>query len=808
MREALLVLLARLRGLRNRRKAESSFDEESAGHLEMLTDRFVRQGMKEAEARQAARRQFGGVTQLKEALRDQRSYPAIESLWRDFTLALRQFRSAPRFTLAIAFILALGLGACTTVFTVINAVLLRPLPYDDADRLMWVGEVLKRNTADEVTLTPDFLEWRRRNRVFTAMAAFNVLPRTLLAKDGALPLQTAKASAALLPVLRVQPILGRSFLPGEDLKGQDRVALISFGLWQRAFGGNVEIVGNRITLDDGTYEVVGILPRGFAFPTVREVDLITPLGKNEALELTRAEGSTTIVRNVVARLKPGVTQEQARAEMEVIQSNLAPPAFLSGAQVTIKGISLQGRFAGGMRSALWTLLSAGGCMLLLVCANIANLLLGRGEARRKEFAIRAALGASRGRIVQQLLVESCVIAMLGCTLGLAMAYLSRSLLLTLISQVLPGALVLPFDLRVAGFAITCAIATAVVFGVGPALISAGARPSNALSSDGRTATAGMRRRRWLHLLAAGQTAIAVVLLFGGALMLRSFWNLRYEGLTFTTDHGVVPSVDLSPSRFKTPAQRTNFMDAALTKLQSIPGIEAAGFGVLPPGDGYATNGFAIERRERPPQGSRPVAREYLTSPGYFRILGLPVQAGREFNSSDSGNGLAVALVDEAFARSQFSRENPIGHRIRSEAAHPWRTIVGVVADAHTAGMAKPIESAFFIPYTQSGSAGGGGDMGFLLRTGLDAGSIAPAIRKAIAEVDPRQPVARIEPFEQRLNDSVSQPRLAAVLLGIFAALGLVLAAAGLYSVMFVLVRSRFREIGIRLALGGQPRDMA
>jgi len=384
MREALLVLLARIRGLMNRRKAEASFDEESAGHIEMLTARFVRQGMNEAEARQAARRQFGGVTQLKGALRDQRSYPAIESLWQDFTLALRQFHSAPRFTLAVALILALGRGACTTVFTVINAVLLRPLPYDEADRLVWIGEVLKRNISDEVTLTPDFLEWRRRNEVFTAMAAFNVLPRTLLAKDGALPLQTAKASAALLPVLRVQPILGRGFLPGEDLKGQDQVAIISFGLWQRAFGGNAEIVGSRIALDDGSYEVVGILPHGFAFSTVRDVDLITrsarmrPWVDHHCKERDRA---------AQARSDPGT----GAPEMEVIQSNLSPPAFLSGAQITITIIALQDRFAGNMRSALWTLLSAGGSMLLLVCAKISNLLLGRGEERRKEIAIRAAL---------------------------------------------------------------------------------------------------------------------------------------------------------------------------------------------------------------------------------------------------------------------------------------------------------------------------------------------------------------------------------------------------------------------------------
>ena len=325
MWEKFRVVTSRIRAAIGRGPTGDTFDEEAAAHLDLLTDRFVSQGMEPEEARFAARRQFGGLSQLQESLRDQRSYLVVDSLIQDVASAFRQVRSAPAFTAVVVAALALGIGTSTSMFSVINAVLLRPLPYADADRLVWVGEVLKRNTTDEVTLTPNFLDWRRKNRVFAGMAAYNVVLRTLIAKGEATQLRTVKASAALLSVLKAEPFIGRAFLPGEDRKGQDQVAILSYGLWQQAFGGDRGVVGRRLSLDDGSYEVVGILPQEFRFPTLQTIDLMTPLGKNEELELTRAEGTTTIVCDVVARLNPGVSLAQARAEMEVIEANLAPP---------------------------------------------------------------------------------------------------------------------------------------------------------------------------------------------------------------------------------------------------------------------------------------------------------------------------------------------------------------------------------------------------------------------------------------------------------------------------------------------------
>jgi putative ABC transport system permease protein len=806
MRGASRVFFARIRGLFGSHSSENAFDDEAAVHVELLTDRFVNQGMNPVEARRAARLQFGGISQLKDSLRERRSYPIVESLVQDLTLAFRQIRIAPRFTVAAAAILALGIGAVTSIFGVVNAVLLRPLPYPQADRLVWVGEVHKGSTTEELSLTPNFLEWRAQNHVFTSMAAYNVVLRTLLANGEALQLRTLKASAALLPVLGTEPMMGRAFFAGEDQKGQDHVAILSYGLWRRTYGGDRTILGSTINLDDGSYVVVGVLPESFSFPTLQPVDLVTPLGKNEQMELTRSPASTTIVHDVIARLKPGVSVERALAEMDTIESHLGVPAFLRRTRITVKVVPLQDRFTGNLRSALLVMLCAVACVLLLVCANVANLLLGRGESRRREMAVRAALGASRGRITQQLLVESLVLSLLGVGMGLVIVFWSRRLLLALIPQTLPGAMSMPIDWRVLGFALASAFVTTIVFGLGPALGSANISSSISLTADGRSLSGSVHRQTWLSGLASLQTAIAIVLLAGGGLMLQSFWKLRYQDLGFASPRIVVARVNLSHARFPGTAPQIAFLDGVLNKLQNVPGVESAGFGILPPGEGHATNGFGIEGRQWPAQARRPVAGQFSVSPNFFRMMEVPLREGREIQESDTSTTLPVALVNETFAHSLFPGENAIGHRIRFEANEPWRTIVGVVGDVKMGGLANPAEPAIFVPYRQSGFVGGEG-AGFVIRTPVGVASLAAEIRKQVAQVDPQQPVIEVETLDHRLDDATARPHLAAVLLGGFGVIGLLLAALGLHSVMFVLVRSRFREIGIRLALGGQPREI-
>ncbi len=728
----------------------------------------------------------------------------LERFWQDLRFAIRALRRAPGFAVVAVCVLALGVGANTAMFSVIDAVLLRPLPYPDAERLVWIGESIKTGTTDQVTLTPDFLDWRRQNDVFTAMGAVNFFTRTLTGAGDPVPLRTVKASADLLPLLKVQPLLGRNFARSEDERGHDQVAILSYGLWLRSFGGVNEVIGRPITLDDQVFTVVGILPRDFHFPAAEPVDILTPLGKTEAAERERG-GGTTLVRDVIARLKPGVTLERARAGMEVIQSHIAPPSFLSDAQITVRVLSLRERLVGNVRTTLFSLLCAVGFLLLMACANVANLLLSHAVSRQREMAVRSALGASRWRLASQLFAESLILAALGCVGGLALAFWTRSVLLSLIPKSIPGLETLPLDFRVFAFAMLSGCVSALIFGLGPALSSTGAPIFQSLSQDGRALSGGTRRRLWLNLLASAQMAIAIVLLTGGGLMLQSFWKLRYRNLGFQPDRLLTMRLQLSRARYPAGAKQIAYLDQLLERAGNLPGVEGAAAGNLPPGEGHATNLFRIE--EGRPLRKDLIARKYAVSAGYFRLLGIPLLEGRGFLDSDTASANPIAVVSETFARRYFPGENPIGRRIGVERLDPWRTIAGIVRDVKTGGLATAPEPVIYFPYRQTGAMGIGEDVGILIRTPWNAAAIGPALRKLAAQLDSRQPIAEMQTLDQRLTESVSRPRLATVLLGCFAALGLVLATVGLYGVMSFLVRWRFREIGIRLAVGAQPRDV-
>lgn len=740
---------------------------------------------------------------MKGSVRERRGLPWLEDVLLDGAYALRQLRKAFGFTLVSVCVLALGIGANTAIFSVIDTILLRPLPYPDTDRLVWIGETLKSNSTDEVTLTPDFLEWRDHNTVFTAMAAFNLMTRTLTNVREPLQLHTARASSTLLPVLRVQPLIGRNFSQKEDLKGSDQVALISYDLWERSFGGDQSVLGRSITLDDRAYTVIGVLPQLFFFPSTGSVDVITPLAKNEDVEMQRGQ-DITVVHDVIARLRPGVSLQQARAEMESLESHIAPPSFMSGLEMTVKVIGLRTQFVGSLRPSLFALLGAVGFLLLMSCANVSNLLLSRAIARQREMAIRASLGASRMRLIKQLLIESFVLAMLGCLAGVFLAYCTRGILMRLLPQGVPGLEELSLDWRVLLFALLSALLSAVVFGIGPALLGSTAPISQSVAREGRFVFLGARRQLLLNMLAGTQVTIAIVMLCGGGLMLQSFWNLRYRDLGFRTEHLLTSQLHLSGANYTDTAAQVLFLRQFLNNISVLPGIEGVAVGNLPPGEGHATNGFAVEGQTQQPDGQKPTARSYSISPGYFHVLQIPLLRGRDFSEEDS-TGPRVAVVNETFVRRNLQGQDPLDKRLHLLRDDPWSTIVGVVADVKTGGLMSAPESVIYFPYSQVGTMNK--DVGILVRTVVSPTYIEPELRRQIARLDLRQPIIAMQTMNQRLNESVAKPRLAAVLLGFFAALGLTLATVGLYGVMSLLVGGRFRDIGVRLALGARPYDI-
>jgi len=725
----------------------------------------------------------------------------LESLVQDLRYGARTFLRRPGFTLAAIGSLTLGIGVTTALFTVLNTVALRPLPYADADSLLWMTQILHGSTTDEVTITLHFLEWRNQSRSFTALAGFNYATRNLTGMDEPMEARTARVSASLLPLLGVRPALGRNFSHDEDYKDRDQVAILTDEMWRQHFGADPNVAGRSITLDGRQYAVVGVLPRDFLFPGPDPVQVLTPLAKDEAAELQHKQ--TSIIFNVIGRLKPGVTAQQALAELTVIQGRLEVPPF----HPTVKMQPLRDHLFGSVKTASLLLLAAAAFLLLIASANVSNLLLARLMQRDRELALRSALGGSRARLVSQLLAESALLGTVACAAGVALGYWLRIPLLALSPYRLAGIDRLPFDARVAGFAVAISMLTTLIFGLAPALRVTESHLAEAIKSGAASITGGRGALRALSMVAACEIATVLILSTCAGLMLQSFWKMRYANLGFEPSHLVTASINLSASRYRQPAQQLAFIVQLLDRTQGLPGVQSAAVtqaGELPPGDWHATNLFEIEGRAQAPQGQRPFARYPSVSAAYFRIMRIPLLRGRLFDDSDNENAAPVAVVNQALATRYFSRENPIGRRIRTGGADtPWRTIVGIAGDVKTSGLTAAPEATAYFPYRQTGLA----SVGLVLQSALDSSVIAGELRRQVAAIDASLPVAFIQTMDQRLTESVSKPRFTAALLAAFAALALVLGIAGIYGVMGCRVRWQFRELAVRQALGAQPGDI-
>jgi predicted permease len=610
---------------------------------------------------------LGNPAIVTERILDERRFNLLENAWRDGLVALRRLRKNPAYALTATGSIALGIGVCTAMFTILNAVSLRPLPYANSDKLVWITQVLKANSTDEVTFTPDFLDWRSSNRTFESLAAYNEYTRSLTGVAEPMQVHTVKASAALLPTLRVQPFLGRNLSASADTAGHEKVALLSYRIWRRRFASDRSIVGKPVLLDGEQYMVTGVLPESFQFPGPQPIDIITGLGKNEAGELARDGKVFTIVRNIIGRLKPGVTNERARQDLMAIQAHLPLPPW--SPTITIKLIPLRDHLFGNAKIVTLVLVSGSLLFLLIASTNVGSLSLVQLMQRDREVAIRRVLGATRRRVLWQISIEGWALVCLAIPPALLVTVGIRGLLVAFGPYRTGIYGHLPIDLRVTAFAAILLVATILILGTLPAL-----RISDfhlgAVIAGGQTSIAGKRQNlRLLSLVGALEIAVVVALSSSAALMLKSFWNMRYKDLGFESQHAIAATINLGGSRYDDRTQEFTFVRQLLEMTAAIPGVEMVAptiAGEIPPGGGPASNTVRIEGRPLPVNSRhKALAKPQETNGDYFKILKIPLLEGRLLRESDRAQTAPVVVVNEQFARRYFPGENALGHRLQT-----------------------------------------------------------------------------------------------------------------------------------------------